>query len=136
VSNLTRITNSLYARRRRLVTALAKLERKADAYRASIADIEAELGTLVLFVPPLDTRRKPISITRDVLTYMREASSVLTTRDIARWFIAKQAIPSDPKLRGSVQQSVGACLRRLQKQGVLTSGEGRGASVLWCLAYR
>jgi hypothetical protein len=126
VSNVSRITNSPYARRRRLAAALAKLEQKAEAYRARIAETEAELGTLVLFVPPLETRRAPIPITRDVLACLRDNGPVRSIRDIARWVIAKRAVPADPNLRGAVQQSVGACLRKLQRRGIVAGGDGRG----------
>ena len=47
---------TLYNRRRRLNLALADMDRRIARIHASIAEVEAELATMVLFVAPLKPR--------------------------------------------------------------------------------
>ena len=126
--------NTLYARRRRLVRAIASSERRIEACRAGIVLVEADLLKLIPVVQPFKPRRYRLPITRDILECFRQAGSSLKAGEIARQIIEREAVPDDLKLRARVQSSVGACLRRLRDQGEVLCGEGRGAGVKWWLA--
>ena len=83
---------TLYTRRRRLHAALADMERREAVIRNNIADVEAELLTHVLFVPPL-RRNKPATILgRDLLDYLRKCDAPQTTREIALWVMRERGV--------------------------------------------
>src|SRR5664279_6105454 len=50
--------SSIYARRRRLILGLQDFERRAEVYRSTIVELEAELRALVPVVPPFVQRRR------------------------------------------------------------------------------
>ena len=82
---------TLYTRRRRLHAALADMERREAVIRKNIADVEAELLTHVLFVPPLRRNKPTVILGRDLLDYLhgREAQ---TTREIALWVMERKGV--------------------------------------------
>ena len=83
---------TLYTRRRRLHAALADMERREAVIRKSITDVETELLTHVLFVPPLRRNKPTATLGRDLLDYLRECDTPQTTREIALWVMREKGV--------------------------------------------
>ncbi len=126
---------TLYARRRRLTLGLADFDRRAEAYRSALTEVEAELRTMVLFVPPLILRGTPFAVARDILGFLREAQTPLTTQEITLWVMAKRKLPpTDPRMIRLVQKRVRAALNRLAARGVVRSEAESRRVVRWGFA--
>jgi hypothetical protein len=129
----------LYARRRRLALALVKIDRQAETHRATIAEIEAELRTLVLFVPPL-VQRKPnphfaqgelSRLCRDVMRE-RPGRRLYAGQIAVAIMAAKGLAPSDCALCRTICHQTQDALRRMWGRGSVVKA-GRGASARWGL---
>jgi hypothetical protein len=117
---------SLYARRRRLTLGLQDFERRAEVYRAVLAEVEAQLRALVpsvrAFAPrkrcPHFTSREFSRACQDVL---READGKsLTTDDIAVLLMQRKGLdPGDGVLRKAMRRRVYQALRRMRLRGTL-----------------
>ena len=71
-------------------------------------------------------------VRRAVLDALRETGLALTIKDIAlRMMEARKLNAADARL---VEKKVGACLRKLRRQGTVQSARGRGDSLRWKLA--
>jgi hypothetical protein len=117
---------SLYARRRRLTLGLQDFERRAEVYRAVLAEVEAQLQTLVpsvrAYVPrkqcPHFTSREFSRACQDAL---READGKsLTTDDIAVLLMQRKGLdPGDGAMRKAMRRRVYQALRRMRLRGSL-----------------
>ena len=130
---------SLYARRRRLVLGLADFDRRAAVYRASIAEVEAELSKLVLFVPTLSVRRAAPCLparegSRATMACLRGADRPLTVREITAKVIAARTLAvTEPRQVLAVEKRVRASLQRMRKRGTAASGPTVGREMIWRL---
>lgn len=115
---------SLYARRRRLILGLQDFERRADAYRSALAEVEAKLQKSIPFVSPFKPRRRFQYFTsgefiRGFHDALREADgAVLTPGDIVIFLMQRKGMDiSDATLRQSVRRRVLRVLRRRKRHG-------------------
>lgn len=129
----------LYSRRRRTALALAELERRAALCRLTIAEIEAELGTLILFVPPLVQRKPNLhfrsgELARLCRTVMRERPGrMLYAGEVAIAIMRAKGLPvSDAALCRTIFRQTQDALRRLQGRGVVVK-RGTQARARWGL---
>jgi hypothetical protein len=129
----------LYANRRRLALTLAKIERQAETHRTTIAEIEAELRTLVWFVPPL-AQRKPnphfahgelSRLCRDVMRE-RPGRRLYAGQIAVAIMEAKGLASSDCALCRTIRHQTQDALRRMCGRGSVVKA-GRGSSARWCL---
>lgn len=115
---------SLYARRRRLTLGLQDFERRAEAYRAVLTEVEAELQALVpsarAYTPrkrcPHFTSREFSRACQDVL---RDAGGKsLTTDDIAALVMQCKGLETgDAVMRKAMRRRVWQTLRSMKRRG-------------------
>ncbi len=69
------------------------------------------------------------------LDALRETGLALTIKGTAlRMMEARKLSATDARLVRVVEKKVGACLRKLRRQGTVQSAKGRGDSLRWLLA--
>jgi hypothetical protein len=131
---------SLYARRRRLTLGLQDFERRAAVYRATIAEVEADLSRALLFVPPLTQRRSPEHFGRREIGLgcrdaLRDAcGGGLSTDQVAIFLMRRKGLSiRDLSLRSKVGKQARGALRRLSVRGSVVK-IGLGKDARWRLA--
>jgi len=110
------------------------MERREAVIRKNIADVEAELLTHVLFVPPL-RRNKPAAILgRDLLDYLREFDQPQSTREIALWVMREKGVEviSARQLQIFINR-VWRVLAALLKRSLVTRIASNNKAVNWIL---
>lgn len=119
-----RVIASLYARRRRLILGLKDFERRADAYRSALGEVEAKLQASAPFVSPFKPRSlsqyfTPTEFIRGFDDALREADSkVLPPGDIVIFLMRRKGMDiSDAALRQTVRRRVLRVLRRMKRRG-------------------
>jgi hypothetical protein len=119
--------------------ALADFERRASVHRAAIAEAEAELHPLVLFVPPLVHRKPnphfaPGELSRLCCAVFRNRGGVFLAIDQVTVGVmrAKGLNSRDIGLRRPINQMVNAALRRMRERGSVAK-RGRGSGARWGL---
>jgi hypothetical protein len=129
----------LYSRRRRLILRAERLERSAAESRAVVAQIEAELSSLVLFVPPMLQRKpnphfKPGEMARRCRAVMREADrSVYVPEIIAALMKAKKLDHADLALRREIGKQIRNALFYMERRGTVVKA-GSHYAARWELA--
>ncbi len=114
--------------------------------RQLIMDADNLDGAIRIFDPGMDLaeiRPKAVprqhvafegEVRRAVLDALRETGLALTIKDLAlRMMEARKLGAADARL-ARVVEKVGACLRKLRRQGAVQSARGRGDSPRWKLA--
>lgn len=129
----------LYARRRRLILRLRETERKAAVDRTAIAEAEAELRGLVLFVAPFEPRKPHPHFKVGELS--RLCREVLRERP-GRHLYSGQIAVAVMLAKGLPQRDHGLCLmicrqtqdalRRMWRRGSVTKAR-HGARARWGL---
>ena len=122
----------------------AEVENLQMRLRQLIMDAYNLDGAIRIFNPGMDLaeiRPKAVprqhvafegEVRRAVLDALRETGLALTIKDIAlRMMEARKLSAADARL---VEKKVGACLRKLRRQGTVQSARGRGDSLRWKLA--
>jgi hypothetical protein len=72
---------------------------------------------------------------RMILNLLREANGPMTTRNIVlAVMVARGLNTADKPMHETMRMRVSASLRGMRDRGSLVSGDGKGASLLWCLA--
>ena len=115
--------------------------------RQLIMDADNLDGAIRIFKPDMDLAdirpravpRQHIAfegeVRRAVLDALRETGLALTIKDIAlRMMDARKLSAADARLVRVVEKKVGACLRKLRRQGTVQSAKGRGDSLRWKVA--
>jgi hypothetical protein len=117
---------SLYARRRRLTLGLQDFERRADVYRAVLANVEAQLQVLVPSVNAYTPRKQPLHFTarefsRVCHDVLREADGKsLATDEIAVLLMQRKGLdPDDRAMRKAMRRRVYRALRDMRLRGTL-----------------
>src|SRR3954451_5381869 len=117
---------SLYARRRRLTLGLQDLERRAEVYRAVLAEVEAQLQALVPSVRAFAPRRQslhctPREFSRACHEVLREADGrSLTADEIAVLLMQRKGLDSgDRAMRKAMRRRVYRALRDMGLRGTL-----------------
>jgi hypothetical protein len=115
---------SLYARRRRLTLGLQDFERRAEAYRAVLAEVEAQLQALIPSVRAYTPRKRCPHFTsrefsRACQDVLREAGGKsLTTDDIAVLLMQRKGLDTDDgAMRKAMRRRVCQALRRMRRRG-------------------
>jgi hypothetical protein len=115
-----RVVATLYARRRRLILGLQDFERRAEVYRATMAEVEARLQSLVPVVSPFRRRRRCPWFTsrefrRGCLDALRHAGDQTPTPDEVTIFLMRRKglDPDDTNLREYIRRRVRQTLRQL-----------------------
>lgn len=133
---------SLYARRRRLVPGLADFDRRAAVYCASIAEVEAELAKLVLFVPTLVRRRAAPCLparegSRATMACLRDTDRALTVREIVGQIIVALGLTvTEPQHVLAMEKRVRTSLQSMRRRGTAVSGPRLGRGLVWRLAVQ
>ena len=129
----------LYETRWRHMLALADFERRAEVHRIAIAEAEAELRTLVLFVPPLVRRRPnphfaPGELSRLCRTVLRNRGRAFLAIDQITMGVmrANGMNAADISLWKAINQMVNGALRRMRGRGSVAKW-GRGRTARWRL---
>jgi hypothetical protein len=134
-----------------LVKRRAELAGEADALRARLAQIAADLGhldaTIRLFDPDFDLaairpRRvraadtaKRGEMSRSVLGVLREAVGPMTTAEVvAAVMVASRMDGQDRKAAARMANRVGLALRRQERNGTVRSERREGRAVVWEIA--
>lgn len=129
----------LYSRRRRLILRAERLERSAAESRTTVAQIEAELSGLVLFIPPMLQRKpnphfKPGEMARRCRGVMREAErAVYVPEIIAALMKAKKLDHADLSLRREIGKQVRNALFYMERRGSVVK-TGTNYAARWGLA--
>jgi hypothetical protein len=117
---------SLYARRRRLILGLQDFERRAEVYRAVLAEVQAQLQALVPSVRAYAPRKQCSHFTsrefsRACQDVLREADGKsLTTDDIAGLLMQRKGLdPGDGASRKAMCRRVRQALRRMRRPDTL-----------------
>ena len=137
---------------------LSGLIRKRAEITAQVEDLQMRLrqlimdadnldGAIRIFKPDMDLaeiRPKAVprqhvafegEVRRAVLDALRETGLALTIKDLAlRMMEARKLSATDARLVRVAEKKVGACLRKLRRQGAVQSAKGRGDSLRWTLA--
>ena len=121
-----RLIASLYARRRRLILGIKDLERRAEVYRSTIAELEAKLQTLRPFVPPFKPQRSsqyftPRELVRGYYDALRELEGEnFSADDVVICLMRRKGMDvSNAVLRQSMRRRVLEMRRRMQGRGRL-----------------
>lgn len=133
-----RRVKTLYTRRRRLIAAAADMARRADVIRRNLLEVEADLQSMVLFVPPV-VRRAPTAVSsRAILDLLQTAETPPTTREVMAWLMERKGLPlpSDPQQLRRVQNRVWIALNRLAKRGIVKSEAESRRVVRWRLCLQ
>jgi hypothetical protein len=114
--------------------------------RQLIMDADNLDGAIRLFDPGIDLSDiRPRSVPRQhvafegevkrtTLDVLRETGLALTIKDIALRIMAERKMNhSDARLLRVVEKKVGACLRKLRRQGIVQSERERGSYLRWKL---
>ncbi len=119
---------SLYARRRRLTLGLQDFERRAEVYRATLAEIEAKLQALVPSVRAFAPRKRcphftSRELSRGCQDALREADGKpLTTDDIAVSLMRRKGLDTgDGAMRKAMRRRAYQALRRMRLRGTFES---------------
>ena len=117
---------SLYARRRRLTLGLQDFERRAEVYRATLAEVEAQLQALVPPVRAYTPRKQSLHFTsrefgRACHDVLREADGrFLTNDEIAVLLMQRKGLDSgDRAMRKAMRRRVYRALRDMRLRGAL-----------------
>jgi hypothetical protein len=117
---------SLYARRRRLTLGLRDFERRAEVYRAVLAEVEAQLKALVPSVMPYTPHKAPLhfaprEFSRACHDVLREAGGKsLTTDEIAVLLMQRKGLDvGDRAMRKAMCRRVYRALRDMRLRGTL-----------------
>ena len=124
----------------------AEVEGLQMRLRQLIMDADNLDGAIRIFDPGMDLAEiRPRAVPRQhvafegeirraVLDALRETGLALTIKDLAlRMMEARKLGAADARL-ARVVEKVGACLRKLRRQGAVQSARGRGDSPRWKLA--
>ena len=124
----------------------AEVEGLQMRLRQLIMDADNLDGAIRIFDPGMDLaeiRPKAVprqhvafegEVRRAVLDALRETGLALTIKDLAlRMMEARKLSATDARLVRVVEKKVGACLRKLRRQGTVQSARGRGDSLRWKL---
>jgi hypothetical protein len=122
---------SLYARRRRLTLGLQDFERRAEVYRAVLAEVEAQLQALVPSVRAFAPRKRCPHFTsrefsRACQDALREADGKsLTTDDIAVLLMQRKGLDThDGAMRKAMRRRVYQAFRRMRLRSTLADYPG------------
>ena len=135
-----------------MVKRRAELAGEADALRARLAQIAADLGhldaTIRLFDPDFDLaaiRPKRVraadtarlgEMSRAVLCVLREAAGPMTTAEVVAAVTAGAGVDGqDRKAAARMANRVGLALRRQERNGTVRSERREGRSVAWEVAW-
>ena len=120
----SRTIASIYARRRRLILGLQDFERRAEVYRSTIVELEAELRALVPVVPPFAPRRRcPHFTAREFSRGCHDALRELegsdpSAEEITSFLMRRKGLDiSDVALREAIGRRVRGTLRRMARPG-------------------
>ena len=133
--------SGLQAKRRQLVKLRKDLERDVRKVTCDLDHVDA---CIRLFDPAADTaaaiqryatkhRAKKGQMRRFVLDRLKEASSPITSLDIAAAWIADRGLKADDGTRIMIRKRVGACLIALRHQGFVHNLESNREHKMWGL---
>ena len=138
------VITGLLRKRQEIADALEIAQGKV---RQLIHDVDAVDATLKLFRPDMEigivrvrpTPRRHAAFqgesSRMILTMLREAGAPMTTRDIVLKVMEARGLnTADKPMHETMRMRVSASSRGMRERGSLSSGEGKGASLLWRLA--
>lgn len=120
---LAQALGRLLQRRRRLLAGLDNFERRAEAYRAIIAECETELRSLGCTVQPVVRRKRVLPIKARtlqwvLLRHLREANAPITPTDLTERIVAECGVVLTVDSLRDAQGSVWRGLAALQTAGI------------------
>lgn len=136
--------NGLVAKRAEIA---GKLEHHQAATRQLFIDLDAIDQAIRMFAPDMELseiKPKPLpprhaaykgEVARIVLGTLRDAKRPCSTQELTMHVMAERGMnTADKRLVKTVSKRVGACMRHHRLKGLVKSGKGLGALMVWEIA--